>query len=78
MPSPTSSSKMPTACARDAFFAALAARFGVQRSIESLIADYRGELRAALAPVRTDVIQRLCALRCRRRVKTRPPAPVEN
>jgi HAD superfamily hydrolase (TIGR01509 family) len=49
--------------ARDAFFAGLAARFSVQRSIDSLIADYRRELRAALAPVRTDVIQRLCALR---------------
>jgi len=49
--------------ARDEFFAALAARFGVQRSLESLIADYRSELRAALAPVRGEVIQRLRALR---------------
>jgi len=49
--------------ARDEFFSALAARFGVRRPVLALIADYRRELRAALPPVDDDVFERLGELR---------------
>jgi len=47
---------------RRALFAAIVERFDLDRSVESLIGDYRTELRDALPAVSDDVVERLRAL----------------
>src|ERR687893_804414 len=46
---------------RDEFFASLAERFGVSDPVETLVADFRRELRTALPPLRDDVKEQLTA-----------------
>ena len=49
--------------ARHEFFALLAERFGLTEPLETLIADFRRELRAVFPPLRQDVKEQLGALR---------------
>ena len=49
--------------AREEFFASVVERFGVNETVEALLAAFRGELRAAMPPLREDVKDGLRALR---------------
>jgi len=48
---------------REELFALLAERYALREPVETLVADFRDALRAALPPVREDVKERLRALR---------------
>lgn len=48
---------------RPEFFSAVRERFGLQRSVETLVAEYRGDFVRAFPPVPDDVVARLRELR---------------